>query len=105
MKLSMAAWLLKWRKRNRRKKKRNGKFLSIVCYWGNVGVQLYEIQTWVNVEKPDLFYHDEGYCMVKFQSESDTREILFVGPYNISNKPIILKQWTPNLDFKNRVSN
>ncbi|KAG5623025.1 hypothetical protein H5410_008243 [Solanum commersonii] len=57
-------------------------------------------QTWANVANPDLFYHDEGYYVVKFQSEPDLKEILFAGPYSKNNKPMILKQWTPKLDFK-----
>ncbi|KAK6788794.1 hypothetical protein RDI58_012592 [Solanum bulbocastanum] len=57
-------------------------------------------QTWANVANPDLFYHDEGYYVVKFQSEPDLKEILFAGPYSINNKSMILKQWTPKLDFK-----
>lgn len=57
-------------------------------------------QSLTNVASPTLYYHDEGYYVVKFQSESDLKEILFTGPYSINNKPIILKQWTPNLDLK-----
>ncbi|XP_070037241.1 uncharacterized protein [Nicotiana tomentosiformis] len=34
-----------------------------------------------------------------FQTIEDAHEILCVGPYYIANKPIILKQWTPDFDF------
>lgn len=44
-----------------------------------------------------IFYHDEDYYVMKFQSKSDMKEILFVRPYN---KSMILKQWSPKLDFK-----
>ncbi|KAH0706100.1 hypothetical protein KY289_011176 [Solanum tuberosum] len=57
-------------------------------------------QSWTTMASPNFFYHDEGYYVVKFPSESYMKEIVFTGPYSIKNKPIILKQWTPKLDFK-----
>lgn len=57
-------------------------------------------QHWTAVANSKLFYHDEGYYIVKFQSEVDMQKILYAGPHNINNKPMILKQWSPNLDFK-----
>lgn len=49
---------------------------------------------------PELYYHNEGYYLVKFHTEAVMKEILFAGPYSVNNKPMILKQWTPKLDFK-----
>lgn len=46
-----------------------------------------------------MFYHDEGYYIIKFQSIKDMHAIYYVGHYIIGNIPIILKKWTPNLDF------
>lgn len=56
---------------------------------------------WTTVAKPEIFLHDEGYLIVKFQSLSDMQEILYTGPYTINNRPIILKQWTSDFDFEN----
>ncbi|XP_070036263.1 uncharacterized protein [Nicotiana tomentosiformis] len=54
---------------------------------------------WSHVTEPELFYHDEGYYIIKFQTAADAREILYAGPCSIANKPIILKSWTPNFNF------
>lgn len=59
----------------------------------------YISQVWNNVAEPYLFLHEEGYYIVKFQNLKDLKEVLYGGPYTINNKPIILKQWTPNFDF------
>ncbi|XP_019250880.1 PREDICTED: uncharacterized protein LOC109229780 [Nicotiana attenuata] len=54
---------------------------------------------WSHVAEPDLFYQDEGYYIIRFQTIADAQEILCAGPYSIANKPIILKPWTPDFDF------
>lgn len=77
---------------------------SLVLYMiGNMPgfnfMKRYITQHWTTIAKPELFYHDERYYLVKFQIESDMKEILYYGPYTIHNRPIILKQWTPKLYF------
>lgn len=52
----------------------------------------YISQFWNNVAEPDLFLHEEGYYIVKFQSLDDLQEVLYGGPYTINSRPIILKQ-------------
>ena len=47
---------------------------------------------WAKVDKPEVFLHEEGYYIIKFRSLSDMNEVLYSGPYTISNRPIILKQ-------------
>ncbi|XP_070049826.1 uncharacterized protein [Nicotiana tomentosiformis] len=59
----------------------------------------YVQQNWNNVSEPGIYYHEEGYYIVKFQSIADMNEILYAGPYTIYKRPIILKQWTPDFDF------
>lgn len=54
---------------------------------------------WTNVTKSEVYLHDEGYYIVKFQSLDDLKEILYNGPYTINNRPIILKQWSSEFDF------
>ena len=54
---------------------------------------------WAKVDKPEVFLHEEGYYIIKFRSLSDMNEVLYSGPYTISNRPIILKQWNPEFDF------
>lgn len=46
---------------------------------------------WAKIDEPDLFLHEEGYYVIKFQSIADRDEIYYASPYSINNKPIILK--------------
>ncbi|KAH0746890.1 hypothetical protein KY285_008547 [Solanum tuberosum] len=59
----------------------------------------YIAQNWNKVSEPDIFYHEDGYYVVRFKSMGDPKEILHAGPYSINNRPSILKQWDPNFDF------
>ena len=59
----------------------------------------YIMLNWSSVSKPELYVHEDGYYLIKFQMISDMNEILFSGPYTINNRPIILKQWCPEFDF------
>lgn len=59
----------------------------------------YVSQNWCRVAAPEIFMHDEGYYVIKFQSLTDMHEIYYAGPYTINNRPFILKPWTPNFDF------
>ncbi|TMW83456.1 hypothetical protein EJD97_001640 [Solanum chilense] len=61
----------------------------------------YMLMNWSKVEKPEVFLHEEGYYIIKFKSLSDMNEVLYSGPYTISNRPIILKQWSPDFNFGN----
>ena len=59
----------------------------------------YIMMNWSKAGKPTLFLHEEGYFIVKFQNMEDMNEILFLGPYTINNRPIIVKQWCSDFDF------
>ncbi|XP_075081949.1 uncharacterized protein LOC142166464 [Nicotiana tabacum] len=59
----------------------------------------YVQQNWNTVSEPGIYYHEEGYYIVKFQRIAYMNEILYAGPYSINNGPMILKQWTPDFDF------
>jgi len=56
-------------------------------------------QNWSKVPCSDLFWHDKDYFIAKFKYECDLKEILYGGPYKINNRPIILKKWSPDLEF------
>ena len=59
----------------------------------------YIMMNWVKGEKPEVFLHDEGYYIIKFKSLNDMNEVMYSGPYTISNRPIILKQWSAEFEF------
>lgn len=48
-------------------------------------------QFWSTAAKPEVFYHEEGYYVIRFASTDDMNQILYSGPYTINNRPIILK--------------
>ncbi|XP_016469076.1 uncharacterized protein LOC107791505 [Nicotiana tabacum] len=54
---------------------------------------------WLDITEPDLFLHDEGYYMIKFQSMVDMHKVFYDGPHTINNRPIIVKIWTPDFDL------
>ncbi|OIT00302.1 persulfide dioxygenase ethe1 -like, mitochondrial [Nicotiana attenuata] len=58
---------------------------------------------WNFSSKPKVFYHNDGYFVVRFNCMEDRDEVLYSGPYTISNKPIIIKPWTTGFDFQAEV--
>ncbi|PHU12105.1 hypothetical protein BC332_19035 [Capsicum chinense] len=54
---------------------------------------------WNFVAKPELYYYDDGFYIVKFQNTQDIDDVLFSGPYSINSKPLILQYWTHDFDF------
>ena len=37
----------------------------------------YILMNWSSVNKPEVFFHEDGYYLIKFQNISDMNEILF----------------------------
>lgn len=58
---------------------------------------------WNFALKPKIFYHNDGYFVVRFNCVENTDEVLYSGPYTINNKPIIVKLWSANFDFQAEV--
>ncbi|XP_009792300.1 uncharacterized protein [Nicotiana sylvestris] len=63
-------------------------------------MEKYISNTWSRVSIPDLYSHDEGYYIGRFDTIGDLKDILYGGPYTINGRPMILKQWTPDFDIK-----
>lgn len=63
-------------------------------------MEKYIAQAWSKVNIPDLFLHDEGYYIAKFDTIGDLKDILYGGPYTINGRPMVLKQWTPEFNIK-----
>ncbi|XP_019240935.1 PREDICTED: uncharacterized protein LOC109221026 [Nicotiana attenuata] len=59
----------------------------------------YIAQHWIDIAETDLFLHDEGYYVIKFQSLVDMHKVFYPGPHTTRNRPIILKPWTPEFDL------
>ncbi|XP_059306588.1 uncharacterized protein LOC132058037 [Lycium ferocissimum] len=56
-------------------------------------------RTWENIAEPDIYLHEDGLYVVRFQSLEDMQSVLYYGPHTINNRPIILKQWTADFNF------
>ncbi|XP_075085004.1 uncharacterized protein LOC142168244 [Nicotiana tabacum] len=62
-------------------------------------IHRYINQMWNTVTMPELYSHDDGYFMVRFHSMTDMKKLLCDGPYIVNNRPMIMKQWSPQFDF------
>lgn len=51
----------------------------------------------------EIYYHNEGYFMIRFELKVDKDRMLFEGPYMIANRLIIIKEWVVDFCFENKV--
>jgi hypothetical protein len=63
-------------------------------------VKNYMVKTWNHVQLPDMYFHDDGYFILRFKSMEDRDSVLMNGPYTIRGMPMILKKWKPGFDMK-----
>ncbi|KAK2349948.1 hypothetical protein QL285_098704 [Trifolium repens] len=63
-------------------------------------VKNFMLKTWNHIQLPDMYFHDDGYFILRFQSPGDMDSILKNGPYTIRGMPLILKAWKPGFDMK-----
>ncbi|KAH0689391.1 hypothetical protein KY289_016749 [Solanum tuberosum] len=62
------------------------------------------IATQVNtVSKPKVYYHNDGYFLVQFNSMDDRNELLYSGPHMMHTKPIIVTPWSADFDFNKEI--
>ncbi|KAL5153328.1 hypothetical protein HKD37_19G052907 [Glycine soja] len=58
-------------------------------------VKHFMMQNWNFVPLPDMYYHDEGYFLLRFSSHREREEVMMRGPYTIRNMPAIEFEWKP----------
>nr|XP_009591529.1 uncharacterized protein LOC104088537 [Nicotiana tomentosiformis] len=69
-----------------------------------IGVmERYIASVWNFVAKPKVYFHNDGYFVVRFNSIEDRDEVMYSGPHMLNNKPIIVKMWSANFDFNKEV--
>lgn len=66
--------------------------------WYNAMIR-YRSHNWSNVAKLDLYLHEDGYYIIKFGTIENVHKILYVSPYIINNKLMILEPWTMHFDL------
>lgn len=58
---------------------------------------------WNFVSKPKVYYHNDGYFVIRFNNLEERNEVRYSGPYMINNKPIITKAWPADFSFNDEV--
>lgn len=53
--------------------------------------------------KPIILYHGDGYCAIRFANKEDRDKILCLRPYHIMRRPVIIKPWTSDFNFKEEI--
>lgn len=57
---------------------------------------------WSFAMKP-MFFHNDVYFVLKFDSATDRDEVLLSGPHLINSKPIIVKPWKADFNFNEEI--
>ncbi|KAG5626988.1 hypothetical protein H5410_012206 [Solanum commersonii] len=55
------------------------------------------------VSKPKVYYHNDGYFLVRFANLDDRNEVLYSRPHFLNNRSIIVKVWSPEFNFNKEV--
>lgn len=63
-------------------------------------VKVFMERQWNFIHLPDLYYHDDGYFLMRFKSHEDKEAVLVKGPYSIRGMPMVLKEWKPDFNMK-----
>lgn len=58
-------------------------------------------RVWNFIKLPDMYYHEERYFILKFQSHKDMDSTMMNGPYMIHNMSMLLKEWKPGFNLRN----
>lgn len=51
----------------------------------------------------EIFYHNEGYFLIRFEERKDKDKMLFEGSYTLANRLVIIKEWVADFCFKKEV--
>nr|XP_009798866.1 PREDICTED: uncharacterized protein LOC104245019 [Nicotiana sylvestris] len=53
--------------------------------------------------KPQTYYHNEDYFVIRFSNLEERDQVLFSGPHTVNNKPIIMKACTEDFNVHDEV--
>jgi hypothetical protein len=56
-------------------------------------VKNFMVKAWNHIQLPDMYFHEDGYFILRFRSVDDMDSVLMNGPYTIRGMPLILKEW------------
>ncbi|XP_021767732.1 uncharacterized protein LOC110732122 [Chenopodium quinoa] len=78
----------------------NALVFYVVGFYPTIAVVLrFFAQQWNDMQKPDVYWHDDGYFIVNMCSSDDRDTILCSGPHMFLGNPAIVKPWCRNFDF------
>ncbi|XP_058775480.1 uncharacterized protein LOC131649739 [Vicia villosa] len=63
------------------------------------GVKNFMMRVWNFAALPELYYNEEGFFIIRFQSKEDKESVLKRGPYSIFRQPMFLHEWSPNFSL------
>lgn len=66
-------------------------------------VRRFMAAVWSEVSTPQVFFHDEGYFIIRFECIEDKNRIVAGGPYTFYGKPVIIKPWAADFNFYEEV--
>ncbi|XP_070035901.1 uncharacterized protein [Nicotiana tomentosiformis] len=63
-------------------------------------VERFIASQWKITEKPRVYYYNEGYFLIHFHNMEYRNRAMSSTPNTINNKPIIMREWTTDFNFK-----
>ncbi|XP_019261413.1 PREDICTED: uncharacterized protein LOC109239320 [Nicotiana attenuata] len=66
-------------------------------------IERFLMARWKLTTKPQIFYHNEDYFVIRFNKMEERDEVLLTGPNMINNRHVIMKPWAADFNFKNVV--
>ncbi|XP_021767734.1 uncharacterized protein LOC110732124 [Chenopodium quinoa] len=79
---------------------KNSVIFYVIGYYPTIAVvHRYIAENWNVVAKPDVFWHDNRYFLIKFQNFDDMNVVLNASPHMFFGKAAIVKPWSKKFDF------
>lgn len=58
---------------------------------------------WAFTNKPPIYYHNDGYFVIKFIDVDERDAVIRSGPHMMGKKPVITKPWSPKFSFSEEI--
>ncbi|XP_070002870.1 uncharacterized protein [Nicotiana sylvestris] len=71
---------------------------------GILSILLFMYGVWNFVNTSQVYLHDKGYFIFRFDTEDDKNKVIQQGPYTFQNRPMILKQWEPDFQLSKELT-
>lgn len=59
--------------------------------------------TWSSIGRPQIFFHREGYFVVKFRTQDEYNEVMNTRALVMGKRPVLIRQWVENFDFHQEI--